>query len=338
MGRKVTSHDVAELAGVSRSAVSLVLNGRADGLISAENQQAVKEAAKQLGYRPNRVARSLRNSSTHTIGVISDAILTGSYGGAIVTGATARAARDDYLLLVMGVDPEDPSGAETVDALLARQVDALVYAAEGMHPWQPPESFIAETNILMNAYDPDGKVSCVNADEVLGGYRATRMLIDAGHRDIVMLSGPDDYTRAATVRRIEGHQRATAEAGVEPIVIECGWSIDDGLRLGSQILSTAQPPTGIVCANDRVAAGVLLAAARLGLRIPEDLSIVGYDDDPNVARQLNLSTISLPHREIGEQAMDLLLRQLEAEENSPQQLLIEGAVIERGSIAQPRSR
>jgi len=336
MGRKVTSHDVAELAGVSRSAVSLVLNGRADGLISAENQQAVKEAAKQLGYRPNRVARSLRNSSTHTIGVISDAILTGSYGGAIVTGATARAARDDYLLLVMGIDPEDPSGAETVDALLARQVDALVYAAEGMHPWQPPESFIAETNILMNAYDPDGKVSCVNADEVLGGYRATRLLLDAGHRDIIMLTGPADYT--ATERRVAGFEQAVQEAGITAQRLECGWNIDDGLRLGSQILAADRPPTGIVCANDRVGAGVLLAAARLGLRIPEDLSIVGYDDDPNVARQLNLSTISLPHREIGEQAMDLLLTQLETEQAQPQHLLIEGDVIERGSIAQPRSR
>lgn len=337
----MTSFDVAELAGVSRSAVSLVLNGRAEGLISAENQEAVRRAAAELGYRPNRVARSLRDRSTHTIGVVTDTIVSGAFGGAMITGAGVRAARDDYLLFVMGTEGRAEREDEVIGALQARQVDALVYAAEGLHSWTPPQAFRDEPNILLDAFDPTGTSLCVVSDEEIGGYRATRMLLDAGHRRIAYLHGTTSVT--ATGRRMIGHDRAMAEAGLRAEKVECGWEIDRGLEDGARVLDRpdqavgGQParPTAVLCGNDRVAAGVLLAAARLGLRVPQDVSVVGYDDDPNVAPQLGLSTVCLPHRAMGERAMDLLLERLAGRTHEPGEVRVDSPAVARASVASP---
>lgn len=334
MNRRVTSYDVAQAAGVSRSAVSLVLNGRADGVISVENQKAVREAAEALGYQPNRVARSLRSQTTHTIGVITDSILSGAFGGAMISGATIRAAEADYLLLTMGTENDPQKERKAIDTLLARQVDALVFAAEGLRPWSPPRAFLREPNIMLDALDPEMRTACVVADEVDGGYQAARMLIDAGHQRITYLAGTPDLL--ATGRRLEGFHRAVAEAGLQPRVVTCGWEMNDGLSIGTAVLAVDEPPTAVMCANDRAAAGVLLAAARLGLRVPEDLSVVGYDDDPNVAPQLGLSTVGLPHRQMGERAIELLLDRLAGGDVASGEALVDSPVVHRMSVAPPR--
>lgn len=336
VARKVTSQDVAREAGVSRSAVSLVLNGRADGAISAANQEAVRDAAARLGYRPNRIAQSLRDQTTHTIGVITDSIVSGAFGGEMLAGASVRAGRSDYVLMVMGPDGRTNRDEEFIDALLARQVDALVYAAEGMVAWAPPQAFRREPHILLNAFDPAGGSAGVVCDEVAGGYQAARMLLDAGHRDIVALTGSLDVE--ATGRRTAGREQALAEAGIRGRELVCGWEIDRGVEMGTRVLESGDRPTGIICANDRVAAGVLLAAARLGLRVPEDVSVVGYDDDPNVAPQLGLSTVRLPHWQMGETAMDLLLGALEGATMPAGEVLVGTPAVERASVAPPLHR
>lgn len=333
MDRKVTSQDVADAAGVSRSAVSLVLNGRAEGAISAANQKAIRSTAEKLGYRPNQVARSLRDQTTHSIGVLTDSIVTGSFGGEMIAGASRRAARDGYVLLVINADRVPQAEAEALETLLGRQVDALVYAAEGLHGWTPPEHFLGEHNILLDAFAPDGRVTGVVPDEVAGGYRAARMLLDAGHRDIMVFGGTPDVE--ATGRRVIGHERAMSEAGLTSRQVVCGWEIDVGLEVGTRVLSADDRPTGVICANDRAAAGVMLAAARLGLRVPEDVSIVGYDDDPNVAPQLGLSTVKLPHWEMGEKAMDLLIGSLKGAELPAGEVLVDTPAVPRASVGSP---
>ncbi|MDN5564174.1 MAG: LacI family transcriptional regulator [Luteococcus sp.] len=335
MARRVTSHDVAALAGVSRSAVSLVLNGRAEGVISAENQAAVRAAAKELGYRPNGIARSLRSAATHTIGVITDSIASGTYGGAMISGATDVAARKGYLLLAIDSHQDRELEVEAVDMLRARQCDALLFAAEGLHSWQPPESFLAEKCLLLNAFDPQGRVAGVVGDEEVGGRRATELLLEAGHRRITYLTGTDEVI--ANGRRITGHREAIERSGAHSTLVPCGWEIDAGLETGTRVLDVAEPPTAIMCANDRVAAGVFLAAARLGLRIPEDLSVVGYDDDPNVAPQLGLSTVLLPHRAMGERAASLLLEALDGKELPTGEIPVDSPMVRRESVAAPRS-
>ncbi|WP_316668800.1 LacI family DNA-binding transcriptional regulator [uncultured Propionibacterium sp.] len=329
MNHKVTSYDVALAAGVSRSAVSLVLNGKADGVISAENQRAVREAAERLGYRPNRVARSLRDSRTHLLGVVTD-VTSGPYGGGMITGATIRAAESDHLLLVMDAQECRHDEERAIEALLARQVDGLIVAPGSLREWTPPKAFGQVPGVLLDATDPDGRATCVVGDETGGGYAATRLLLDAGHRDIALLTGLP--AQVATGRRLAGHERAMRGSGGRCRVVTCGWDIDDGLREGARLLDGPDRPTGIVCANDRVAAGVILAAARLGIDVPDGLSVVGYDDDPSIAAQLDLSTIGLPHRAMGERAVELLLSAISGGQLEPGELLVPAPVLRRGSV------
>jgi LacI family transcriptional regulator len=337
MKRKATSQDVAELAGVSRSAVSLVLNGRGTGNVSSERQAAIRRAAKRLNYTPNSVAVSLRNQRTNTIGVVTDAIATTAFGGKLLSGAADAARTEGCLLLVIDTqrDPERESAA--FSTLVGRQVDGLMFAGMELRPFHAPEPMHTAPSVLSNCYEPDNAVTSVSCDEVGGGHRATELLLEAGHRDIVMLSGTTDVV--ATARRVEGYLSAVRATGVEPRPpVTTGWEIDKGYAAAMRVLDSESRPTGIVCANDRVAMGVALAAARLGLALPRDLSVVGYDDDENVAPCLvpPLTTIRLPHYEMGWEAMRFLLRRIAGESpEQPEQLMLPCPAVVRYSVAPP---
>lgn len=333
MARRVTARDVASRAGVSRSAVSMVLNGRADGDVSRANQEAVRRAAEELGYRPNVVARSLRSSATQTIGVVTDSVTTGSFGGAIIAAASEVAAQSGYLLLVIDTHKDDSIYPEAVELLQARQCDGLFFVAEGLTPWTPPAAFLDDPCLLVNAFDPTHTVAGVHGDEVAGGRQAVRMLLERGHRDIVHLHGTDDVV--ADGMRLQGSREELAAAGLRPHLVPCGWELDRGLEVGGKLLDS-RVPTGIVCANDRVAAGVFLAAARRGLRIPEDLSVVGYDNDPNLAPQLGLSTVPIPFDAMGRRAVHLLLGQVAGRPAPVRDVLLASQAVVRSSVAEPR--
>lgn len=337
MERKATSREVAELAGVSRTAVSLVLNGHGDGNIAPEKQQAIRAAALQLNYTPNSVALSLRNQRTRTIGVVTDAIATHAFGGRVLAGAGDAALEEGFLLLVMDTQEEPGRQAEAFQTLRDRRVDGLMYAALSLRPFHAPDFMRTTPAALANCYEPDNAVYSVGCDEVGGGRRATELLIEQGHRDIAMLAGSPQLV--ATHRRVDGYLSATAAAGLEARApVTTGWAIDEGYRAAMRLLDSDDRPTGVVCANDRVAVGVVLAAGRLGLSVPEDLSVVGYDDDENVAPHMvpQLTTIRLPHYEMGQQAMRALLRQLSGEPTEPEQVLLECPAVVRDSVAAAR--
>lgn len=341
--RKATAKDVAELAGVSRSAVSMVLNGRADGMIAADKQHAVRAAAAELAYTPDSVARSLRSRRTHTVGVVTDHIATSAYAGQILVGATDEAMRAGYVLLVVDTQGDRERAAAAYATLHERQVDALMFAALSLEAYQPGEHTTAsdrmrgEPGVLANCFDPEGQVPSVIADEVAGGAQAANLLIEAGHTHLTLLGGSRD--KAATGRREQGVRQACAHAGVPlPHVIDTGWEIGDGYRAAVHELGRPHRPTGILCANDRVALGVLMAALRLGLEVPRDLSVIGYDDDENVAPAAipALSTIRLPHREIGAVAMRSLLNRLADPADMVQDVTLVPCVpVTRASVAAP---
>ena len=340
MARKATSQDVADLAGVSRSAVSLVLNGRGDGNIAAEKQKLIIEAARQLNYTPNPVALSLRTRRSATIGVITDAIATSAFGGKLLQGAANAAAADGYLLLVIDVQSEHARELQAYDTLLNRRVDGFLFAAMSLRPYLPPDLLQVEPVVLANCFDPDDTVSSFVPDEVGGSRSATQHLIERGHRDIVMLTGTADVI--ASSLRERGFAEALRAAGLpvsEPV--RAGWEIDKGYRAATHVLTTRTPrPTALVCANDRSAVGVMLAAAQLGLTVPGDLSVVGYDDDENVAPCLvpALTTVRLPHREMGRRAVRLLLDRVHgtaADADEPRRVALECPLIIRESVAPP---
>lgn len=309
MPRKATSQDVADLAGVSRSAVSLVLNGRGAGNIAADKQALIIDAARKLSYTPNTVALSLRSRRSATIGVVTDAIATSAFGGRLLQGASDAAVAEGYLLLVIDTQNDAERERHAYDTLQNRQVDGFLFAAMSLRPYETPPVLHGSPSALANCFDPDDGAPAFIPDEVAGSRAATQHLIDHGHRDVVMLTGTTDVM--ATRLREQGYVEAMTSAGLSAErPVTAGWEIDKGHAAAMHALTSREPrPSALFCVNDRAAIGAVLAAVQLGLSVPRDLSVVGYDDDENVAPFLvpALTTVRLPHREMGERAMRVVL-------------------------------
>lgn len=337
--RRATSKDVAERAGVSRSAVSLVLNGRGKGNISDANQRAILAAARDLEYQPNAMAVGLRARRTMTLGVVTDSIGTTAFGGRILTGARQAALAEGYTLIT-AVDTDDRAELEegAFELLTRRGVDGYLFAAMGMHERPTPKQLRQSAGVMLNCYDPHAYVPSVCADERPGGRAAAETLLAAGHRDIVWIGGSLDVIPARL--RLAGYHDAMAAAGLPPRRPTIGgWTIGDGYAAGMTVLQSEQRPSGILAANDRAAVGIALAAARLGIDIPRDLSLVGYDDDENIAGVMvpPLTTVRLPHEEIGEVGVRLLLERITdpASATPPPQVLVHCPLVRRESVAPP---
>ncbi|MFD5276162.1 LacI family DNA-binding transcriptional regulator [Pseudarthrobacter sp. NPDC058362] len=315
MNRKATALDVAKLAGVSRSAVSLVLNGRGDGNVAPESQQRIREAAAALNYSPNKIALSLRNQQSRIIGIVSDQVVTSPFDGNIIAGADAVAREHGFVTVVMDTELDEARDESAVETLLDRQVDGLMYVTVGLRPLHVPVNMARVPSILANCFDDreGAGLPAVIPDEVRGGREAAEHVMSLGHRDIAFLAG-DSLTPAAP-RRIEGHREAFRRAGLpvgENRILQVGWDIDAGFHGTMKLLDGVDPahrPTAILCANDRLAVGVVLACYRLGLDVPQDISVMGYDDEFRVAKSMvpALSTMALPLREMGAAAMTALL-------------------------------
>ncbi|WP_432545871.1 LacI family DNA-binding transcriptional regulator [Kineococcus sp. SYSU DK004] len=346
MARRATSQDVAKLAGVSRSAVSMVLNGRGAGNIAVDKQAAILRAAAELDYTPNSVALSLRTQRTRTLGVVTDAIATSAFGGRLLEGAARTAEDAGHVLVVLDTHHDEERERQAFQTLLDRRVDALLFAAMTHREYDVPDVMRTLPAVLADAYDPAGRVTGYVPDEVAGGARQVRAVLDAGHRDVVALDGTPEvpgqhYRVVAADQRAQGLAAAIAEAGLAPLRrVVTGWDIAAGHRAAVEVLAGPDRPTALVCANDRVAVGAVLAAASLGLSVPHDVSVVGYDDDENVAPVLvpALTTVRLPFREMGERAVAHLLSELDgdgAATPGTSRVLLECPLVERGSIAPP---
>ncbi|GAA3283503.1 LacI family DNA-binding transcriptional regulator [Paenarthrobacter aurescens] len=319
MNRKATALDVAKKAGVSRSAVSLVLNGRGDGNVAKESQDRIRQAALELNYSPNAIALSLRNQRSRVIGILSDEVVVSPFDGNIIGGADDVARARGFVTVVMDTERDAARDASAIETLLDRQVDGLMYVTVGLKPIEIPHGMLRVPSVLANCYDdqPQPQLHHVIPDEVTGGREATEHLLELGHQDIALLAGSEDSPAAPL--RVQGYRDAHAAAGISvrnDRIFMAGWDIDAGFGGAMKLLDGVSPverPTAIMCANDRLAVGVTLAAARLGLRVPEDLSVMGYDDETRIADTMvpSLTTMALPLREIGRAAMTTLLDAIE---------------------------
>ncbi len=314
-GKRTTLRQVAERAGVSQAAVSLVFRGRHKGNVSEPTRLRIIAAAEELGYRPDRIAQSLRGASTAMIGVITDEIATAPFAGAILQGALDRAWEERHVMAVVNVgvigsEHYEQKVTAAVEELLDRRVDGLLYATMGRDV-VPDVPALREHAVAYVNCEARGIGPCVLPDDCGGGAAAVRAAIEAGHRRIALLGGPLGHP--ATVERERGGRAAFAEYGIEPWRFgNTSGEIDDGFDLATGLLSAVERPTALVCWNDRLAAGALLAASRLGLTVPDDVSIVGYDDQELLADRVRpaLSTIALPHYEMGRLGVSLVLDSL----------------------------
>lgn len=302
--------DVARAAQVSQTTVSFVLNKRAEASIPQETRDRVWQAVATLGYRPNATARALRQGTSNLIGFVTDEIATTPFAGQIVRGAQDVAWQHRRILMMVNTDHQRDLEQEAVGALLQHQVDAIILAAMAHKAVTLPPLLDGFPVVLVNAYSEDDSVPAVVPDERRGGFEATAHLLAHGHRRIGVIDNLDDSV-AATLR-LQGWRDALAQAGLaaDPglLVKINGWQ-EAGFEGAMDLLQRPDRPTALFCLNDRAAMGAFEAARALGLRIPDDVSILGFDNQEVIAAHLRptLTTMQLPHQEMGRRGMLALL-------------------------------
>ncbi|CAM2139462.1 LacI family transcriptional regulator [Pararobbsia alpina] len=295
----VTLEEIARAAGVSPSTVSRILNGTAR--VSDAKQQAVEKAIAEFHYQPNVLARSLASGRTNTIGVLTQAIASPFYGEWL------RGIEDT--LLDPGLTPLFVSShwspaeeAARLEQLLARRVDGVII----LHGQISEELLVrysarAPLVVLGRSLEPHPSLACLPIDNETGARDATAHLIGLGHRDIAFVAGPPDH--GDSTERFVGYQAALAAAGIafdESLVVEADFTEAGGFRAMERLFETAPQLTAVFCSNDQMAYGARLALYRRGLRVPEDISLVGFDDLPtSIYMTPPLTTVRQPTYEIG---------------------------------------
>ncbi len=308
--RRATLADVARLAGVSGTTVSYILNGRAEEMrISERTRQRVLDAVAELGYRPNRSARSLRTRTTKTIGVLSDFVASGLFASRMLAGANAGARALDHVL-VIGESEGDPAvEAVLLDEMAERLVDGLLYITRTTMETAAP-AFPGNRVVMLNCADPDRDQVCVLPDEHAGGRTAAQVLLDAGITGGVYVVGDDPTPRAiAGPLRLVGVGERLEEAGHHiDGVISCDWAVDPAYHALHEFLRAGHRPRGLVCLNDRIAMGVYQALSESRLRVPDDVAVVSFDGS-ELAGWLRpkVTSVALPFEEMGDLAVRLLL-------------------------------
>jgi len=310
---KVKIRTVADAAGVSVTTVSLVLNNVASARVGADTRRRVQEAAERLGYVPNEVARQLRAQRTNTLGLLGDEVTTTPFAGRMVLGAQEAASRHGWLLMLLNTGRDPELERKEITALLQSRVDGVLYTTMYHRIVRVPEQLRTVPTVVLDAEDDGANLPSVVPDEEGGAYLATKELLDHGHRRIGFINSNLDIP--ATSGRLAGYQKALRQAGVpfDPRLVVSTHPVSrEGYAVASQLLDGPERPSALFCFNDRVAMGAYQAASALGLRIPADLSVVGFDDQEEISEGLlpGLTTVALPHYAMGAWAVDALIARI----------------------------
>jgi LacI family transcriptional regulator len=307
--KRATIRDVASHAGVSHQTVSRVINGNPN--VSVPTRQKVLATIDELGYVPSPMARGLISNRTHSIGVVADDI-SDQFFARVVAGAERAARARGYYLMIGSVEPDDDERGY-LRLMLERRVEGLLLARPSV-PLQ-----LGDFTPLVQAGVPIVSVGAsrvpgivVDVDNRQGGYDATRHLLEHGHRSIATIVGPADWPSSAA--RLEGYRNALGEAGVpydSSLVVQAdNWGLESG-RAAAARLCDGVSFTALFAHSDLTALGAIRQLRLSGRRIPQDVSVVGYDDLP-VAAYVDppLTTVHQPMEEVGALAASLLLDQL----------------------------
>ncbi|MGV8831748.1 MAG: LacI family DNA-binding transcriptional regulator [Devosia sp.] len=333
---RATMMDVARAAGVSQSSVSLVLNGMTGARISDATRHRVIEAAKDLGYVLPYMRRQLPQAYGQIIAYLTDEISTTVFPVQSIDGAR-DAAWEAGLLLSTHVTR---SNAELETATIANirrnpELVGVIYATIFTREITLPPALEGVPVVLLNCYTAPRQAVSVVPGEIVGGYNATQHLIEHGHRRIGFING-EPWMDAST-DRMSGYRQALGSADIPfdaELVLEGDWLPGSGRVHLAALMALQSPPTAVFCGNDMIALGAMQMAAELGLRVPQDLSIIGYDDQVMAAYTAPpLTTVLLPNYEMGRKAADLLIDMaVHGKQSHPRMLKIDGPVVARGTV------
>lgn len=332
--QRMRLEDVARDAGVSKSIASRVLNGDPDLLVRPETRERVVAAARRLNYRPHAAARGLKRAETGAFGLLVPPLTNPVYVR-IIRGAFDRALERDFVVLL--VEDVDPERAESTASLLLRagRVDGLIVAsARPGHPLVETLRRLAIPHVFVNR-GVEGSGRNVVIDEARASAAALRHLAELGHERIGHVAGPQELDTAR--RRTAGFLDAADSRGLTVEVEEHDFAESGGAEAARRLLGRAPDVTALYTSTLSQAVGVFHAAWELGRSVPDDLSLVGYDDMP-LAEYLRppLTTVRAPLDELGAAAVDALVHQLLGGE--PRDLVVqtEPEVVVRGSTGRPR--
>jgi len=341
-GGRARVSDVAAAAGVSPTTVSHALSGAR--AVNPETRERILAVARELGYVPDRVASGLRRRRTGVVGLIGDDLATTPFAGRIIEGARRAGLERDVLLMVAESGGDAEAERDLITRFLAQRVDGLLLARMYHQRVERPDVPDDVPVVLVDAApEPGWQVDAVVPDEAQIATLACERLTRAGHRDIAYV-GTTDESRAARGRLI-GVRSALGDVGIpldDGRLAFCGSDAAGGRDAGGRLLDQSPPPTAVICFNDQIAMGVMQAAARRGIPIPDGLSVVGIDDLHPVADALDpgLTTVALPHDEIGRWGMTRLLDRIDgtAPPVGDGVHRLRGWLVERGSVAAPAHR
>jgi len=331
--------DVAAAAGVSPTTVSHALSGART--VNAATRERILTVARELGYVPDRVASGLRRRRTGVVALIGDDLAATPFAGRIIEGARRAGLEHDVLLMVGESGGDAEVEKDLVARFLAQRVDGLLIARMYHQRVERPAVPDDLPIVLVDAApEPDWHVDAVVPNEAQIAALACERLTRAGHRDIAYV-GTTDESRAAHGRLL-GVRSALGDAAIalgDGRVVFCSSDAAGGRGAGGELLDQNEPPTAIICFNDQIAMGVMQAAARRGIPVPESLSVMGIDDLHPVADALDpgLTTVALPHAEMGQWGMARLIERIQGTPIPVDQGVeqLPGWLVERGSVAAP---
>jgi LacI family transcriptional regulator len=336
-GKLATLREVAKRAGVSIKTVSRIVND--DAAVTAKTRESVQKHIRSLNYVPNHAARQMRSGTSSVYGLMTDAIATTPYSVDIVRGAQAALTEKHQTLLIANTDGDPLREREMWQMFRAHRVAGVVYASMFHRPHDLGHPAFNKAIVLANCFAASGDRPSIVPDDEAGGYEQARYLLQLGHRRIGVITLIPDIQ--ATQLRAKGMRRAFQEAGVvfdESREVsgrtgQVGKEISRVMVVATEMLSQSNRPTAIICGNDTVAMQVYAAAAGCGLSVPQDLSVIGFDDLRLISESLypQLTTVALPYFEIGRKAIEISYSSSEHEEDWAPRLLIPCPLVERQS-------
>jgi len=311
----VTLADIARVAQVSVSTVSRVLSNK-DYPIKAENRQRILKLAEEMGYKPNLVARSLQSNRSHLVGVIVDRMQS-PFAAATVQGIQDGLRNAGYSVSIAYSNRDQALAIEAINSFYSRQVDGVIILNSWLHTYNDAILSLQDRPfVFVNRVFGNCLSNCVGPGDHYGAQLATQHLINLGHRRIGFIGGMQDWIEAQN--RLSGYWDTLLKHSlpVDEALIEYGdWGVDSGYEATQALLALEEKPTAIFAANDIMALGAMYAIQEAGLKIPEDIALVGYDDRDFAAWiRPALTTVRMPSYEMGQAAARLLLEQIGGEE------------------------
>lgn len=341
MARRITLADVALKAGASKATVSLVLNNR-ESRISQETAERIRAAAQELGYIPNPAAQTLRTGKTQTLAFISDEVLTTRFASAMIHGILEVAESHDQMILMAETEHSSDRWQKSLTSMKNRQVDGFILGLMRARNLQKVDIPLNQPAVVVNGKAQG--IASILPDEYRAGRAAVEYLVAAGHQKIVLIgrppAGSSEHSTMNIPRRMAGIDDAMRAAGLEfsAEFEEVVWEGEAGYRGALAVLEQAPDISAVIAANDRIAFGIYRAFQERDISVPEDISVISFDDE-ELASYMHpgLTTLRLPYAQMGQAATQILMQEdpanlISGVRSEGNEVLIPMPLIERDSV------